>query len=147
MRLFLITFTFFWALTCLAGKPPVDTNITCIEKLQVPSYPPLAAQVRLDGVVVATVIVDKYGRVRDVSLSTEMASPSAKQLFTSAVDNALRLSKYSKGCGDKPITLVFNFGLGDELVPGGSPNVFFGYPNRFWISAPPNIVNPEAKRK
>ncbi len=146
MRLILITFTSFWTLTCLAAEPAgQEANMGCVEKLQVPLYPPLAAQVHLYGVVVATIVADELGAAEYIIVYRGMLTASENNCRL--LSTVLRLSKYSIGCGNKPITLVFNFVLGEQRVPNGSPNVFFGHPNRFWISAPPNVVNPETIRK
>jgi hypothetical protein len=113
------------------------SNMSCVERLQMPVYPPLARLARISGSVTATVIMSTEGSIQVTS------SQSAHPLVTQAVENALHGSAFSRACVHKPIQLVFNFVFDEKSNPGRtSPQVSFGYPNQFWISVPLPQVMP-----
>jgi hypothetical protein len=83
----------------------------------------------------ASVVVPSEG-----SLDIKVAGHS---VLAPAVEKALRASTFRKICSGKSVTLVFNFVLGDQFDPDRlSQRVSFGYPNQFWISVPPRVVEP-----
>jgi hypothetical protein len=91
----------------------------------------------------ATVTLNPDGSIQDTVLDMGTSSALAKRLLTPEVEKALRASAFRKGCGGKSVRLVFNFILGEELDPNRLPQtVSFGYPNQFWISVPPQIIQP-----
>jgi hypothetical protein len=108
-----------------------ESNMSCVERLQMPLYPPLAAAARISGSVTATVLVASDG-----SIQTTFSS-GTHPLLSPAVDYALRASSFRKSCGVKSITLVFNFVLSEYYPDGRLQGVSFGYPNQFWISVLP----------
>jgi hypothetical protein len=119
------------------------SNTDCIERLRMPAYPQLANLARIAGGLNATVRLNPDGSIQDTVLDSGTSSASAKSLFTPAVEKALRASAFRKGCGGKSVRLIFNFILGEELDQNHLPQtVSFGYPNRFWISVPPPIMQP-----
>jgi outer membrane biosynthesis protein TonB len=127
------------------AQPAADTesNTQCIERLRMPVYPKLADAARISGSLTATVVLGPDGSIQNTVLDMGLASATAKRMFPRAVEEALRASAFRKACGGRSVTLVFNFVLGEELDPNHLPQaVSFGYPNRFWISVPPNIVQP-----
>jgi hypothetical protein len=129
----------------LSGQSVSDTmsNAFCIERLQMPYYPPLADHARISGIVTAIVSLAADGSVQDTTMDMGAASATAKHLFPPAVRDALRASTFHKGCDGKPVTLIFHFGPGEEADPRGrSPTISFGYPNQFWISFSPMIAQP-----
>lgn len=120
-----------------------ESNTSCLERLRMPVYPKLAEQARISGSLTATVTLNPDGSVQRTVLETGSGSATAKRLFPAAVEQALRASAFRKTCGGKSVKLVFNFVLGEELDPNGLPQtVSFGYPNQFWISVPPRLVQP-----
>jgi hypothetical protein len=62
-------------------------------------------------------------------------------MFQSAVEKSLSASTFAKSCAGKKVTLVFNFVLAERLLPQET-RFSFGYPNHFWIAAPPMLVQP-----
>jgi hypothetical protein len=113
-----------------------ESNMSCVERLQVPVYPPLARAARIRGSVEASVLISA-----DVSIQT---TSGAHILSPSAVEKAIRASTFRKTCNGKSVTLIFNFVLGEELDRDRLPQrVSFGYPNRFWISAPPQVIETQ----
>ena len=108
-----------------------DSNMSCVDRLQMPLYPPLAQQARISGSVTATVAVTSDG-----ALQTEAAG--GHPLLAAAVEKALRASVFRGNCSGKTVRLIFNFGFDSD--PG--KRVSFGYPNQFWISVPFAATNP-----
>jgi len=125
------------------SDPGTESNVSCVERLQMPYYPPLADQARISGTVTATVSLGTDGSIQNTTMDMGAASTTAKRLFPPEVHKALRASGFHKGCGGKSVTLVFHFVLGEQSDPHGLPQaVSFGYPNQFWISVPPMIAQP-----
>jgi hypothetical protein len=120
-----------------------DTNASCIEKLQMPVYPVLAKQARLWGTFTVSVTLDPDASVQTVSSEMESnVRPSRKAIFVPALEKSIRESSFAHGCGGKTVTLVFQFVLGTGAPTDHGQDVSFGFPNRFWISTPPPVMNP-----
>jgi hypothetical protein len=101
-----------------------DSNMSCVERLQMPVYPPLARAALVSGSVTATVVPGSDG--------TLQTNAAGHLLLVAAVKKALRASSFRKTCGGKSVRLIFNFGFDSD--PG--KRVSFGYPNQFWIAVP-----------
>ena len=132
-----------WAAFAQSGSE-TESNMYCVERIQMPVYPKLADAARISGTLKATVTLDSNGSIHQ-PIITDMgtASATAKRLFPPAVQEALRRSLFRKNCGGQSVTFVFTFVLGEELDPNHLPQtVSYGYPNRFWISVPPKTVQP-----
>jgi hypothetical protein len=114
------------------------SNMSCVERLQMPLYPPLARAARISGSVTVTISI-----AADGSRKTTM-SPSAHLLLTAAIEKALQASAFRTSCAGKSVTLVFNFVFGNELDPDRLPQrVSFAYPNQFYVSTPPQIIETQ----
>jgi hypothetical protein len=110
-----------------------DSNISCVERLQMPVFPSLAHQARVEGSVSAVAVLASDGSIESTGMEVRSAIPTAKLLLTPAVERAIRASVFRKSCSGRSVRLVFNFGFDSD--PGKS--VSFGYPNQFWILVPP----------
>jgi hypothetical protein len=108
-----------------------DSNMSCVERLEMPVYPPLAHQARISGSVTATVVVASDGSIQTKAEGHKLLAP--------AVERALRASAFRSDCSGKSVRLIFNFGFDSD--PG--KRVSYGYPNRFWISVPLPTLNIE----
>jgi hypothetical protein len=127
-------------LLILAGLPlmaQTETNIACAERLEIPDYPPLAKAARIAGGITASLTVGPDGSAQTITLTTDSGT-RPHPILRPSVEKSLGASKFAKVCAGKQVTLVFNFILGDAPAP----IVLFGYPNRFWITAPPMLVQP-----
>jgi len=51
-------------------------------------------------------------------------------------------SRFRKSCAGKSVTVVFNFVI--EQTYNGNSRFSFAFPNQFWISVLPRVVNPQA---
>ena len=112
-----------------------DSNMSCVERLQMPVYPPLANSARISGSVTATVVLASDGSLQTQAVGHTFLAPD--------VEKAIRASVFLKTCSGKSIRLVFNFVLGENFDPDKLPQrVSFGYPNQFWISVPPRVDQP-----
>lgn len=107
-----------------------DSNMSCIERLQMPLYPPLAEKARISGSVTATVAASLDG-----SIHTKIAG---HPLLAERADEAVEASTFRKACAGKCVTLTFNFVIDKKQDPSGPPPpVSSSYPNQFWITVPP----------
>ncbi len=107
--------------------------MACIERLQLPEYPPIAASARVTGDVVVRV---RLGTSREVLLEwADAASRPLLSLFDRAIERAVDESTFSPACGGRSIALVFEFRLTQEKVPDEFRAVAFRFPNRFEIIA------------
>jgi hypothetical protein len=109
--------------------------MSCVERLEMPVYPPLARAAHITGAVATTVTASADGLIH-VSFSQ-----SAHPLLTTAVENALHLSVFRKDCAGKSIKVIFNFVIDAKSDPSRSARISFGYPDQFWISVPTPVMN------
>jgi hypothetical protein len=108
-----------------------ESNMSCVKRLQMPVYPPLAAAARISGSVTTTATIASGG-----SYATRVVGNA---ILAEAGDKALRASSFQKACGGKTVELIFNFAFDSD--PGKS--VSFAYPNQFWIYAPPQVIETQ----
>lgn len=126
----------FLLLTICAGiayAQDTETNMQCVERLEMPVYPPLAKQARIAGTVTAVVAISSGGAAKTMARGDALLTP--------AVEGAIRASMFRKACAGKSVTLVFHFVVGDILdkLP---QRIAFGYPNQFWITVPGTLAQP-----
>jgi hypothetical protein len=132
---FLLTFALCSWPALAQTNQEADSNMSCIEQLQMPVYPPLANSARISGSVTATVVVTSDGSFQTNAVGHKLLVP--------AVEKAISTSAFLKTCDGKSIRLVFNFVLGENFDADRLPQrVSYGYPNQFWISVPPRVVQP-----
>ena len=112
-----------------------ESNTSCVERLQMPVYPPLARVAWVSGSVVASVVVASDG--------TMHANVVGYPLLTATVDKALHASTFRASCGAKTVKLLFDFTIDKGLDPATDlQRVSFSYPNQFLISVPPAPFMP-----
>jgi len=115
-----------------------DSNAFCLERLEVPMYPPLAAKARLSGSLATIVALGQKGSVEAVSYEEDAGSATAKKLFFRAIEDSIRASTFLPTCRGRTVKLFFEFKLGTQRTP----RVSFAYPSRFLIFAPADVVEP-----
>lgn len=118
-------------MACVGVAFGQDSNMSCVERLEMPVYPPLAHVAQVSASVSATVTSSANGSLQITF------SPKGHPLLTPAVEIALRASVFNKACAGKPVSLIFNFVIDEHLEVGHKEQISFGYPNRFWITVPP----------
>jgi hypothetical protein len=121
-----------------------ETNIECVERLEIPTYPALPKQARIAGVLTTTLLLGPEASVEKITSDWNSQSTSGSKrenLFLPAVEKALRGSTFAKSCAGRKVNLVFNFVLSENPRLQATTS-FFGYPNQFWIAAPIPLVQP-----
>lgn len=118
-----------------------ETNIACVERLEIPTYPPLAKAARIAGALTASLTVGLDGSAQGVTLTTESGT-RPHPILRPSVEKSVGASSFARACAGKTVTLVFHFELGEKLTDSLQPITSFGYPNHFWITAPPMLMQP-----
>jgi hypothetical protein len=133
-------------LLILAGLPlmaQTETNIACVERLEIPDYPVLAKQARISGVLTATVLLGPDASVLKTASEWDSETKKIESLFLREVEKSLRVSSFAKACANKTVKLVFHFVVAGSPVPSPQPPIiFFGYPNQFWMTVRPTEAQP-----
>jgi len=119
-----------------------ETNIACVERLEIPSYPRLAGQARIQGLVITNVRLGPDGSVVSITSTSEHGKPHP--LLLPSVEKSVRSSIFLKTCAGKQVELIFKFLIGGGPVSSLQwiPMVSFVYPNQFWIKAPDIQIQP-----
>ena len=115
-----------------------ETNMQCVERLEMPTYPWFARVMFIQGNVASTVTIGANGSVQDLK------SPGAHPILTPAVEKALRASKFRINCAGKAVTLVYSFVIDKTLKSDrAGQSVSFAFPNEFSITVapPPAMIN------
>jgi hypothetical protein len=135
---------FLLTVSVLPAIAQTETNIACVERLEIPAYPALPKEARIAGVLTATVLIGPEASIEQITSDWNSPSTSGykrENLFLPAVEKSLRRSTFTKSCAGRKVTLVFNFVLSENPRLQETTS-FFGYPNRFWIAAPMMLVQP-----
>lgn len=112
-----------------------DSNVACVERLQIPAYPALANAARIEGTITAAVRLSPQSSIERIT--SEVSAPStrnAQPMLTSAVERTIRDAKFRADCAGKAVTLVFEFKL---VTDGVDEKHFFEPPNKFLILSKP----------
>jgi len=111
-----------------------DTNVACIERLQMPAYSALTGS---EGTVTASVLLSPRATVEEVRTRLDSKTEKVIGALIHSVEKAVKEGTFHSYCGGKTITLVFDFKIDGK--PSGSPkqSVSFGYPNKFSIVTEP----------
>jgi TonB family protein len=111
----------------------VDSNIACVERLELPSYPPLAAHAGRQATITASVLLTPQGTVKQVDTKAESSFSQAKSLFDAPVRKVISEARFRPDCAGKTVWLVFHFDLNGGLPVNQRGSTSFGYPSNFWI--------------
>lgn len=123
----------------LAGEPEEQIRmLTCVRRLQVPEYSPLARQARQTGTAVTTVTLGQGGMVERVDVA------GVKSLLKGDVERAIRESDFSPECRGERLSFLFTFFLRDPPHQFPRPLLAFSPPNHFFISVNVPLINPRA---
>lgn len=120
------------------GVADSPSGIECLERLEVPNYPPLPRQARIQGTLTVRVQLSDQGTVKSVESAFKGISGRTNALFEADAEKAMRDSRFSKACTNRRVTLIFHF----EFRETEGPLFAFGPPNEFWVRATPGFVNP-----
>ena len=112
--------------------------------MEIPDYPPLPRQVRIQGIQTVKVLLSEQATVQSLESSIQVRTAEVEKAFKESAEKTLKNSRFSKTCGGKTITLVFHY----ELREDEKKSLFaFEPPNHFWIRAGPFYVMPEVSAK
>lgn len=133
-------------LYCASGQPGPGENssdIGCLEHLEIPNYPPLARTARSKVTQTVKVLLSDQATVQSVESRLQgKAADLLERLFKESAEEALRSSRFSKTCGGKTITLIFDY------EPSNDVRLFaFEPPNHFLIRTGSVIINPSVSGK
>ena len=123
----------------VAGQPvnasaQDSSNLICVEKMELPSYPPIAQQARLSGTITVKILLSATGSAQDVNVQADpKASGTAKDLLGPVVANVIRRAAFDPNCGGKTVSIVFVFELAGTSMGPAKQTAGFGSPNKFWI--------------
>jgi hypothetical protein len=117
------------------------SNIDCIERLEIPEYPQLPRQARIQGVQTVLIVLSDRASVLRVESEFRTEAGRTNTLFNAAAESAIKHSLFHRKCAGKRVALVFHY----ELSEMASSNPFaFEYPNHFWIRTGPIVLMPES---
>jgi hypothetical protein len=136
------------ALDRASGQPaPAEgpSNVECLERLEIPDYPPLARQANIQVTQIVKVLLSDQATAQNIQYSSQGNPVKFERLFKEGTEKALTNSRFSKTCGGKTITLVFHYEIRDD--PDKLQLFAFRPPNHFWIRAAPFYVTPEVTAK
>ena len=125
------------ALVCAAAAQEGPSNMSCVERLGVPTYPRLADAARIAASVTSAIRVDSGEALQGVTTDVQTVGETVKAAFIKIVEEALRTSRFSVACAGQTVTIEFQFSLGEQV---GTERVSFAYPNRFTIFAPAKVI-------
>jgi hypothetical protein len=116
------------------NTPPADADLMCVGRLELPSYPLLAQQARIEGTVSADIVLSTAGSIRDVNVH-DGANPSAttRGVLLKAVSDAVRAAEFERSCAGRTVRIVFIFELAGTSSGRPRQTLAFGTPNKFWI--------------
>jgi hypothetical protein len=109
------------------GRPETPSN----KRLEIPEFPPLARQARIQVVQTVKVLLSNQATIENVEQSLQGKVIKLDRLFKESAEKALKNSRFSKTCGGKTITLVFHYEF--RVDPNGPSLFAFRPPNHFWI--------------
>jgi hypothetical protein len=126
------------ALACSAATEESGnaSNISCVERLDVPMYPRLADAARISAGVVTTINLGSGGTIEAITSELKARGP-VRTAFLKSVEDGVRASRFAPACAGRKITVEFQFSLGEQV---GTERVSFAYPNRFTIFAPAKVI-------
>ena len=127
------------------GPQESPSNIECLERLEIPDYPPLARSARIEVTQTVKVLLSAQATTQSIEQTLQGKVVKLDGLFKEGVEKALKNSRFSKTCGGRTVTLVFHYEIRAE--PNRSSLFGFGPPNHFWIRYGPVYVMPEVSGK
>jgi len=93
----------------LAQPGPAEgpSNIECLEHLEVPDYPPMARQARIQAVQVVKVLLSDRATVQSLEHVFQDKAVMQK-LFKESAEKGLKNSRFSENCSGRTVTLVLS---------------------------------------
>jgi hypothetical protein len=122
-----------------AGPVESQSNLECLERLEMPDYPPLPRTAAVQPIQTVKALLSEQATVQIVESSLQPKSTGTDKYFKESGEKALKNSEFSKTCAGKTVTLIFHY----EVRQDYNKSLFaFGPPNHFWIRYGPVYVQP-----
>lgn len=133
-------------LSASAQPSEATSNENCIWRMEVPQYPPIARQARVQGTILAQLLVDDVGKPVNVEISVEYMSADLERnnpravrgMLGAAVEQVLEKAELNPHCS-QPIRVRFVFRILKESKPE-VPRTIFEAPNTWVIEVPAPIL-------
>ncbi len=131
--------TLCYAFTCAAAarESAETSNMACVERLDLPTYPRLADAARIAASVTSIIRLGRDGKLQGVRSDVRAVGETVKAAFSKSIEDALRTSRFAAVCAGRTVTVEFQFSLGEQV---GTERVSFTYPNRFTIFARAKVI-------
>ena len=128
--------------TCGVCLAQTDAHMSCISRLEIPAYPGLATQARIEsGSIRVSVELGDAGSVQKIRIDSKSTH---KGLFEREIQTSMGKSSFLQSCRGQTVGVVFKFTLGDGPR---RETVAFRYPNEFWITAVAPHWEPQASQR
>jgi hypothetical protein len=123
-----------WTAALAQDRGEADSNIACVERLQMPAYSPLASAARVQGTITVSVPLSAAASPERVTTESTGETPTGLRLLVPSIESAIKGATFRSNCGGKTVTLVFRFQIEGKAVDNPKTSLAFGFPNRFWIT-------------
>lgn len=120
------------------SRPHQQPMLTCVVRLNVPHYPPLARFARLGGLALTEVEIGKNGGTSRIKVA------GVHPVLAGEIEARMRASRFRADCEGKSVHLLFNFTIeGEATEESVSAEVVFEPPHTFVISIRPQVPLPQ----
>ena len=125
-------------LGCGQSQTQDPSNMMCVNRLQMPSYPALAKAAHLSIEVSAAFTLTTGGSIQSVVFEGATdKKPENQNLFLPTIEKTIRASTFEPACAQKTVRIRYVFRM--DAAPDVTAS-WFGYPNRVEVWA----VSPQA---
>jgi hypothetical protein len=117
-----------------------ETNIGCVERLQMPAYPAMARQAQVEATITASILLSPKPTVQQqVITQFKSKTQQAAAILMPTVEKAIQEASFRSDCTGKTVVLIFDFKVAGPPSANPKQSVSFGYPNKFWIVTEPAV--------
>jgi hypothetical protein len=117
-----------------------ETNIGCVERMQMPAYPAMAREAQVEATITASVLLSPKPTVQQqVATQFKSKTQRAAAILMPTVEKAIREASFRSDCTGKTVALIFDFKVAGPPSANPKQSVAFGYPNKFWIVTEPAV--------
>jgi hypothetical protein len=133
----------FASVSCSQRPRDDDSHMSCVERLEMPVYPPIAKSAMARNAIMAAALLAPDASVQTASFEV-LSGHQPSTLFYPALEKSLKASKFSPTCGGRTVKIIFDFHFAPPSEPEfAGERVAFVYPNRFEIFWKPPHWQPE----
>ena len=139
IQMFLLV-AFCWKVGFSQSTADDASNISCVARIQLPTYPPLAKQAGIQGEVKVSVLLSADSSVERISVDSVI--PRGESILVGPIKDVLRTARFRPGCAGKTVGLVFLFEIVGKSAIYPKQSLSFGQPNKFWITTEQTTLQP-----